>query len=422
MTGGLTQPRLLLHARGLAPMSLADHLDVHGPLPPPGRGADAALLDTIEASGLRGRGGAHVSTALKLRAVAGRRAPVIVANGSESEPASRKDGVLLGSVPHLVLDGLVCAARATGARDAIVYVKHSDTRAARCLTTAIREHTAADDVTITLAEGPATYVAGQETAVIASLNGKPALPSTVPPRPFERGVGRRPTVVCNVETLAHVALIARHGADWFRSVGSPAQPGTALVTVSGAVAAPGVYEPAFGARFLDVVAAAGGLTEPAQALLVGGYGGAWLKREELDVLTLHEGDPLLEAGSVGAGVLAVLGESACGLRESAHVLRYLADQSAGQCGPCLFGLRSISDAFDLLVAGRGGTGVVRRLERWAGDVTGRGACRHPDGAARFLRSALRVFADELREHEAGRCNATTEHWLSVPAREHVRAA
>lgn len=422
MSSAIGQPRLLLHARGLAPMSLADHLDVHGPLPARGRGAGAAMLETIERSGLRGRGGAHVLTAMKLRSVVDRRNPIIVANGSESEPASRKDGVLLRSVPHLVLDGLVCAATAAGARDAIVYVKGSDTRAVRCVATAIRERTGADGVTISLAEGPSTYVAGQETAAIAFLNGKPALPATVPPRPFERGVGRRPTVVCNVETLAHIALIARHGADWFRSVGSAAQPGTALVTLSGAIAAPGVYETDFGARFMDVVAAAGGLSEPAQALLVGGYGGTWLSAAELEDLTLHEGDPLLEAGSIGAGVLAVLGESACGLRESAHVLRYLADQSAGQCGPCLFGLRAISGAFDEIVAGTAGIDVEQRLRRWAGDVSGRGACRHPDGAARFLLSAMRVFDHELHEHSAGRCTATTEHWLSVPTRETAAAA
>jgi NADH:ubiquinone oxidoreductase subunit F (NADH-binding) len=246
-------------------------------------------------------------------------------------------------------------------------------------------------------------VAGQETAAIAHLSGRAALPTTVPPRPFERGVDGRPTVVCNVETLAHIGLIVRHGPEWFRVAGSPTQPGTALVTLTGAVAQPGVYETAFHAPLADLIARAGGLTAPAQALLVGGYGGTWLTAAEMGRLLLSEGDPLLSAGSIGAGVLVVLGSGSCGLRESARVLDYLAEQSAGQCGPCLYGLRSIADGFSLLLGGKRNRALEARLLKWTGDVTGRGACRHPDGAARFVESAMRVFAAEIAAHRSGRC-------------------
>ena len=228
MTAPATGHRLLLGVRNGAMLTVGEHLDVHGPLPAMRRGDAGALLDAVERSGLRGRGGAHVSTALKLRAVAGRRRrAIVVGNGAEGEPASRKDRVLLSHAPHLVIDGAVVAARAVGADEAVVVVKASDRHAWRSLNRALAERSRLDDGGPKLAvAGTADgYVSGQETAVIAALNGRPAVPATVPPRPFERGVRNRPTFVANVETLAHLALIARHGADWFRSVGSPGPPG-----------------------------------------------------------------------------------------------------------------------------------------------------------------------------------------------------
>ena len=292
----------LLRGIAEAPLSLGEHGAVHGPLPRlGGRGSDD-LLAMIEASGLRGRGGAHVATGLKLRALARRRRPVIVGNGAESEPASAKDAVLLSHTPHLVIDGIVAASTAVGAADAILYVKPG--RAYDTAAAALRERRGHDGVSVRLAQAPSTYVAGQETAAIAHLSGRQALPTTVPPRPFERGVDGRPTVVLNVETLAHVGLIVRHGPAWFREVGTDSQPGTALVTLSGAVNVPGVYEVAFHDPLAALVERAGGLSGPAKALLVGGYGGAWLGGGALRRVALSEGDPLLRAGSIGAGQLS----------------------------------------------------------------------------------------------------------------------
>jgi NADH:ubiquinone oxidoreductase subunit F (NADH-binding) len=248
------------------------------------------------------------------------------------------------------------------------------------------------------------------------------LPSTVPPRPFERGVDGSPTVVSNVETLAHIGLIVRHGPAWFREIGTETQPGTALVTLDGAVAVPGVYEVAFHTPLQALLDRAGGLTRPPKAVLVGGYGGAWLSGEHLERIELSEGDPLLRAGSIGAGVIFVLGAGTCGIRESARVLAYLADQSAGQCGPCVHGLRAISNAFNTLMGSKRNREVEPHLHKWAADVTGRGACRHPDGAARFVLSALQVFEDEINAHKSGRCSAQSgAAMLPLPQRE-VRAA
>jgi NADH:ubiquinone oxidoreductase subunit F (NADH-binding) len=424
MNASATADRLLRGIRSGAMLTLDEHLDVHGPLPAARRGDADALLDAVERSGLRGRGGAHVSTALKLRAVAGRRRrAIVVGNGAEGEPASRKDGVLLAHAPHLVIDGAVAAARAVGADEAIVVVKASDRHAWRSLNRALAERSRLDDrgPKLALAGTADGYVSGQETAVIAALNGRPAVPATVPPRPFERGVRNRPTFVGNVETLAHLALIARHGADWFRSVGSPGSPGTALVTLGGAVERPGVYEIALGSPLTDLLHRAGGLVDRPRALLAGGYGAAWLDAAHLGGLALGGDDPRLGPGSIGAGVLWLLGEASCGVWESARVLSWLAAESAGQCGPCLHGLRAIADAFERLAHGRAHPGDRARLSRWGADVTGRGACRHPDGAARLLESALRVFADELDRHDTGRCTATHPPSMPLPI-AHLEAA
>jgi NADH:ubiquinone oxidoreductase subunit F (NADH-binding) len=415
-TGGI--PRLLRGLEDGGTLTLARHMRVHGPLETSGRGAGARLLDAVQVSGLRGRGGGHVSAALKLRAVASRRRrAVVVANGSESEPASRKDAVLLRQAPHLVIDGALVAATAVGADQVVLYVKRSDARAWSAVRRAVDERRASGErgAALRLVAAPSGYVSGHETAAVAHLNGRPALPTTVPPRPFERGVDNRPTLVSNVETLAHMALIARHGPDWFRAVGSATEPGSALVTLGGAVAHPGVYEIAFGSRLADLLRAAGGVSERPRALLVGGYGGRWLDARHMHELTLSESDPLLAAGSIGAGVLWVLGERSCGVWEAARVLDYLAAQSAGQCGPCLHGLRAIADGFDLVARGAAPESELARLMRWGADVTGRGACRHPDGAARFLASTLKVFAAELDDHRAGRCAGSRAPSLPLPS-------
>jgi NADH:ubiquinone oxidoreductase subunit F (NADH-binding) len=155
----------------------------------------------------------------------------------------------------------------------------------------------------------------------------------------------------------------------------------------------------------DLLEAAGGSTEPLQALLVGGYFGTWVASSNALRLRLAREDLRSVGCSLGSGVLIALGESACGLHESARVIEYLAGQSAGQCGPCVFGLRAISDSFGTLADGLA-HGVERdRVLRWSTEVRGRGACHHPDGAARFVESALSVFGDEIEEHRGARCYA-----------------
>jgi NADH:ubiquinone oxidoreductase subunit F (NADH-binding) len=227
------------------------------------------------------------------------------------------------------------------------------------------------------------------------------MPTTVPPRPFERGVGGRPTLVDNVETLAHVALIARYGPDWFGQVGDAGTPGTMLITVSGAVRYPGVYEIGAGSRLGDVLALCGGNTEDG-AVLVGGYFGTWHATRDVARLPLSAAG-LRDAGaSPGTGVIFALPAGRCGLAEAARILGFLAGQGAGQCGPCMFGLPAIANDFTQLANGRPDGDVLERLHRRLGAITGRGACRHPDGAVRMAASALAAFAPDASAHAAGR--------------------
>ncbi len=334
-----------------------------------------------------------------MAAVASRRRTVVVANGTEGEPASTKDKTLLALAPHLVLDGAVAAALAVGAREATVCVERNATSATSAVNEALdeRARTGGDPVNLKVALTPDRYVAGEESALVHWLNGGEAKPTFVPPRPFERGVGGRPTLVSNVETLAHVALIARFGPAWWRAVGTAEDPGSALVTVSGAVARPGVYEIPLGLPLRSVLGAAGSSPQVG-AVLVGGYFGTWLPGQVAVGVALGAASLGQAHASFGCGALAVLPEGCCPLAEAARVTRWLAGENAGQCGPCMFGLPAIAQAMEALAAGDRSGNAERMLDRWTAMVRGRGACKHPDGVARFVESSLLVFADEVARH------------------------
>ena len=418
-------PRLLAGIPAQGSLSFAEHLDLHGELPPiEGRGRRGApgpigasgLIDQVQAAGLCGRGGAGFPTATKLRAVAGASRsplggrPIVVVNAAEGEPASAKDRTLLQSLPHLVLDGAQLAAAATGAKEIVLGICESARGALDATAHAIGErgHSrrgSAGGAHFEVLAVPDRYVAGQESALVNFLGGGPALPTFTPPRPFERGVRGRPTLVGNVETLAHLALIARHGAEWFRELGTPEEPGSALVTLSGPVLHPGVYEIEHGSPLSALIDAAGGLTAQLRAVLLGGYSGAWVDARSAGAagaggVSLSDQHLAPRGAALGAGVVVLLSTEACPVAELARVTRWLAAQSARQCGPCVNGLGAIASTVEQLLLGDRGDGrpAIPRLASLAGLVDHRGACSHPDGAARLLASALEVFSEELADH------------------------
>ncbi len=421
MSAGL--PRLLAGIPPRGALSLPEHVALHGELPVAGGGGrrrrgDGALIEEVARAGLRGRGGGGFPMGAKLRAVAqaGRSAgrsplggrPIVVVNAAEGEPASCKDRTLVQSLPHLVLDGGVLAARAVGADEVIVCVCETAGEAHDSARRAIteRERSERGGPRIELRGVPNRYVAGQETALVNLINGGGALPTLTPPRPFERGVRRRPTLVSNAETLAHLALIARHGAEWFRELGTDGEPGSALVTLCGPVNCPGVYEIELGSPLSALLEAAGGARAPLRAALVGGYAGTWVDGGLLRGVALSDGHLAPYGATLGAGMVLLLSTETCPVAELARVTRWLAAQSSGQCGPCVHGLGAIADAVERIAVGRAEHGAQRELARLAALVRGRGACSHPDGASRLVSSALEVFCDELADHaERGPCAA-----------------
>jgi len=403
--GAGTLPRLLAGVAEHACADLSGHLAVHGPMADPRSASSQRLVELAAAAGLRGRGGAAFPVAVKMRSVASRRwQKVVLANGAEGEPASKKDRVLLREAPHLVLDGVAVAAAAVGAREAIVAVAQDDRRGLRGIEHAIaqRHGRGLGDPRLSLLPVPPGYVSGQESALVNLANAGIALP-TFGTRPFERGVRGRPTLVQNAETLAHLGLIWRHGAEWFRQLGTAEDPGSALVTLSGAVDRPGVYEIAQGMPLTDLLFEAGVAAEP-RAVLIGGYFGGWIDANELDRVLLDRLSLAPFEAALGAGIIAVLGSEGCPVAETVRVADYFAAESAGQCGPCVHGLAAVADTLARLQTATAPRGAFADLARWCAEIPGRGACGHPDGAIRLVSSALRVFSPEFEDHaRRGRC-------------------
>jgi NADH:ubiquinone oxidoreductase subunit F (NADH-binding) len=418
MTMTLSLPRILHGASG-RPLTLREHREVFGTAP------QSALFEELEASGLAGRGGGGFTTARKVdfvRRERGRK-KVVVVNAMEGEPMGHKDRTLLSTNPHLLLDGAEYLATMIGATHIDVCVSRNDPAIVHHVQRALNERARRRGAEFSLRTPPWRYVAGEESALVHWLNDNETMPQYRPKRPDVLHVGRAPALVVNAETSAQVGLIGHFGAAWFREIGTPTSPGSALVSISGAVTHPTVHEVPLGMSLGTILRNAGADANP-QAVLTGGYGGVWLSAEYLDVAYCDEVLHPLGA-RVGAGVLVVVPKNACGLAETHRVVRWMANESSRQCGPCAFGLPALAEDLAALVAGSaGGPAVLTRLRERCAVIDGRGACRHPDGVIRLVESALTVFAADIQSHVLGApCAAATskKHWVAVPEIEHESA-
>ena len=401
--------RLLGH-----PSDLKGHLDAHGPLNVAlGRNGSwqQGLMTSLEASGLTGRGGGAFPASIKLElAQSAGGGGTVVVNAMEGEPASDKDTLLLTRTPHLVLDGAQYLAALCRAVRIVVCIPIGRDSVAAAVNQAMRERSRNNHAPVReeMVRPPGRFIAGEESALANWMQSARSLPVLRPDKGAPLRIGRRPALVHNAETLAHIALIARHGAGPFRARGMTEEPGTSLVTISGDVTYPGVVEVDRGTPLWDI-AIRSQPAEPVQALLVGGYGGTWIGPEHFG--SPYASIPLRTIGAAaGAGVIVVLGETSCGLAESARIARYLADENAGQCGPCVNGLPAIADGMARLARGEGRYDDITRLQRRLSEVNGRGACRHPDGAVSLVRSARAVFAGDLDAHGRGQ---PCPHWRKL---------
>lgn len=360
------------------------------------------LLDEVDRSGLLGRGGAAFPLAVKLRTVRdnGRLAggAVVVANGEEGEPASVKDRWLLRNRPHLILDGLRLAAAVVGAGHAYVYV--SDPESARSIDAALTELGSFDAPVDVRLVDPA-YIAGEETAAVRALNGGPVKPTDKPPRPFQEGVDGLPTLVSNVETLANLPYLLKHGSAAFRAQGTPLSPGTFLMTVTGAGRPPGLYEIPHGLPFTELLSLHGVSVEQVKGVLMGGYFAGLLNRAVLDATLDHETLRGLGSG-LGAGAITVLTED-CAVAVAASVLAYFDRENAGQCGSCFNGTAAMAAVAGALRDGSATSEDLTQLRRWSVQLRGRGACATLDAACNVAASLLDQFPHVVDRHLDNGC-------------------
>ena len=401
-TESIGDPRLLRGVGGTGAVGLDAHRHWHGDRPTIARTDLLSLLDTVA---LAGRGGAAFPLGDKIRALRGGPATVVV-NGAEGEPGSAKDSVLLGRAPHLVLDGALTVADAIDARRVIVVV--TEPVVERLVGAAVLGRP--DAARFEVRRLPARFVAGEARTVVRVLNGGPQLPPGRRIHATERGVDGVPTLLANVETFAQVAVLVRSGATGFAAEArrsSAPELGTTLLSVSGAVERPGVLEVPLGIALGEVAAHAG--AQVCSAVVIGGYHGAWLPAEP--DLVLSRAGLRAAGGTLGAGAVMFVGADSCPSAELGRVAEWLAGESVRQCGPCAFALPALADDLRTLRVSDRDAGSVRQRLR---QLPGRGACAHPDGAARFLSSGLVAVADDLHTHQVrGRCGRPDRGYLAT---------
>jgi len=381
----------------LAGVAEGPTLDAHraryGPVPKVGLDT---LIDQVTRIGLRGRGGAAFPFATKLTAAAQGRRPVVVVNLSEGEPASSKDSALALRRPHLILDGAVATAHALGARDVHVVLPGDRAMPRQRILQAMHERD--DGVQLVEHAADARFIAGQSRAVIELMSGRPNLPVTTWAPEAIDGHRGRPTLLSNAETWAHIGQLLLAGEEAYRHLGTPDEPGTTLLTFSRNGFVPEVREVPFGTPMRDVLPPfARGATA-----LVGGFHGAWAPSEKLAQTTVSVTGMAAAGLPLGAGIVHVLDPNACPLAFTSAVVDYLAAQSAGRCGPCVNGLPALAETVRGALRGRA---AAERVDQLAQLLNGRGACAHPDGTVRMVRSLFAALPEEVVAHRMGTCSA-----------------
>jgi NADH:ubiquinone oxidoreductase subunit F (NADH-binding) len=368
-----------------------------------------AVLDAVEASGERGRGGAGFPTGRKWRLAAAHasRAPLVVANGDEGDPGSFVDRMLLEDDPHAVLEGLALCAFALGAAQGVVYIRSEYPAARARMAAAVAEAREAGILgpsvlgsgfgfEVALAEGHGSYVCGEETALLNAIEGRRGEVRVRPPYPVERGLHGHPTVVNNIETLVNVPWILREGPDAYRRLGTPGSPGTKAICLNAGFARPGLVEVEFGVTLRAVVEEHGGGGRDGDtlaAIAVGGPMGSILLPDEFDARLDH--DELAARGiRLGHGGLVAVPGTADPRALLVEWLEFMAEESCGKCVPCRRGsTEALAMARRLAAARESATPLVAELERLLGAVEASSLCGFGQGipapARRLAQLALR---------------------------------
>jgi NADH-quinone oxidoreductase subunit F len=365
----------------------------------------AEILSEVTQSGLRGRGGAGFPVGKKWTAAAETavKPRYVVCNAGEDEPGSFKDRTLIEHRPHLVLEGTILAARAIDAEQACFYINETYDDCVSRITEAIDEANRSGylgSLRVSVHRAPTVYVAGEDSAALEVLEGKPAKPRPKPPYPATAGLFGKPTAVNNVETLANVPPIVRNRASWFRSYGTSESPGTMIFCLGDEMNAPGAYELPLGTPLRHLYENSGGGLRngrPLKAILPGGPSCAFLSADQLDVPL--DPESLKRAGSaLGCGVMRFYAEDACMVGEAVRIAQFFARECCGQCPACRMETSMLSVMLERIHQGKADAALYDQFQKIIDFNRGKGYCALINMPGPPITSALRLFRDEFDNH------------------------
>ena len=379
-------------------------------------GDTASLLTAVKASGLRGLGGAGFPTATKWEHVrhAVGHVKYVVCNADESEPGTIKDRFLMDRVPHLIVEGMILAAMAVGARSGIIYIRHEYGPQIESIRAELdrcgREGLIGPDVLgsgipfeLTVFVSPGGYICGEETALYEVLQGNRAEPRNKPPHSAQRGLWLRPTLMNNVETFAMVPLIARRGPEWFRAQGRGESAGVKFIGITGHVTTPGVYEIALGTPVGELLERAGGVLggQRLKAFAPSGCSSGFLPPSLLD--TPLDFPHLTALGSMlGSGAVVICGEDTCMLDMALNAVRFFRNESCGKCVPCRVGTVKLTDILSGIAVGRGRREDLELIADLSHAIAEASICGLGQVAPAPIRSVIRHFREEIEAHVVDR--------------------
>jgi NADH-quinone oxidoreductase subunit F len=390
------------------------------------------ICQEVLRSGLRGRGGGGFPTGRKWEAARVQTSPkkYVICNADEGDPGAFMNRSVMEGNPHSVLEGLMIAARAIGADEALIYVRTEYPLAVQRMRLAVQAAEAAgylgdnifgsgQSLKCEVMEGAGAFVCGEETAMIASIEGQRGMPRPKPPFPAQSGLWGKPTIINNVETLAHAVRVVNEGADTFRKLGTPASPGTKTFALTGHVANTGLIEVPFGATLREVVVNIGGgitdrrgkvVADGFKAVQIGGPSGGCLTREHLDLPLDY--DSLRGAGAmVGSGGLVAMNQQTCMVSVARFFMDFTQRESCGKCVLCREGTRQMLALLDDIIEGRATAETLELLEKLASAVQKGSLCGLGKTAPNPVLSTLRYFREEYHAHvfhkhcPTGQCKA-----------------
>ncbi|MDA0737654.1 MAG: NADH-quinone oxidoreductase subunit NuoF [Nitrospirae bacterium] len=374
------------------------------------------VIQTLKRASLRGRGGAGFPTGLKWEKVVHHRIAerYFVCNAGEHEPGTFKDRYLIEHHPHQLIEGCVIASYIVGAKESYIYLNAEFVAARTNLEKAIAQARergflgknvfgSGIDLELEIFDGHGSYVAGEETAMLESMQGRPAQPKQKPPfYPTDFGLHGKPTLVNNVETLSHVPQILRNGAEWFTQVGPERSPGTMLFSLSGAVKHPGVYELPLGTPLRHLIEECGGGVPnggKVKAVFPGGPSFAMIGPDQLDLLM--DFDSLKKAGTgLGSAGVIVVDDSTCMVQQTLKLSSFFREESCGQCPPCSIGTANLEELVKKIEEGQGTQQDLDRIMQISGYIKGTGFCTLVTGASVLVQNSLRLFRAEFEAHVA----------------------